>query len=263
VSQEPDVAPALLADALEVRSVGEGEPVTVFAHGLAGDSHELGGLAAAVDGERVLFSWRGHGGSVPFDRPWDYRMLAEDLTTVCTTYSASRVVGASMGAGAALRAAIDGLVSFDRMVLLTPSVIDAAHTDHELEDLLLLADLVAQGDVDGVAAELLKRLPAPVRDRAGAPRMAQSQAARLAARPPARGERGAVPVEDLALLDRITCPVLVLAQANDPLHPVSVASALADALPNAELATLEEGGIHFTQRAQARALVTEFLLRAS
>jgi pimeloyl-ACP methyl ester carboxylesterase len=257
VSPEPEAA--LLDGALEVRTVGAGSPATVFAHGLAGDSHELGGLAASVPGQRVLFSWRGHGASVQFDQPWDYRMLAEDLATVCRTYSARRVVGASMGAGGALRAAIDGLVSFDRMVLLTPSVIDNAHTDHELEDLLLLADLVAKGDVDRVAAELLKRLPAPVRDRAGAPRMAQAQATRLAARPPARGERGAVPVENLDELARVTCPVLVLAQENDPLHPVSVAAALAGALPHAELATLEEGGIHFTQRAQARQLVADFL----
>jgi pimeloyl-ACP methyl ester carboxylesterase len=259
VSSGPDIEPALLDDALEVRTVGDGVPVTVFAHGLAGDSHELGGLAISVPGQRVLFSWRGHGASVPFDRPWDYRMLADDLETVCTTYSATRVVGASMAAGAALRAVIDGLLTFDRMVLLTPSVIDSAHTDHELEDLLLLADLVANGDVDGVAAELLKRLPEPVRNRAGAPRLAQAQATRLAARPPARGERGVVPVEDLGLLARVTCPVLVLAQRNDPLHPVAVAEALAEALPDASLATLGEGGIHFTERAEARQLVADFL----
>jgi pimeloyl-ACP methyl ester carboxylesterase len=259
VSSEPELPPPLLDGALEVRTVGEGSPTTVFAHGLAGDSHELGGLAAAVPGQRVLFSWRGHGESTSFDRPWDYQMLADDLASVCRTYAARRVVGASMGAGAALRAAIDGLVSFERMVLLTPSVIDSAHDDHELEDLLRLADLVASGDVDAVAAELLKRLPEPVRARAGAPRMAQAQATRLASRPPARGERGAVPVEDLGLLARVNCPVLVLAQANDPLHPVSIAEALAQALPNASLATLKEGGIHFTQRAQARTLVADFL----
>jgi pimeloyl-ACP methyl ester carboxylesterase len=258
VTSEPEPAP-LLDGALEVRTVGEGSPATVFAHGLAGDSQELGGLAASVPGQRVFFSWRGHGGSTAFDRPWDYRMLADDLTSVARTYSARRVVGASMGAGAALRAAIDGQVSFERMVLLTPSVIDSAHDDHELEDLLRLADLVASGDVDAVAAELLKRLPESVRARAGAPRMAQSQATRLASRPPARGERGAVPVEDLGLLARVTCPVLVLAQANDPLHPVSVAEALAEALPDAELTTLAEGGIHFTERARARTLVADFL----
>jgi 3-oxoadipate enol-lactonase len=57
----------------------------------------------------------------------------------------------------------------------------------------------------------------------------------------------------------VTCPVLVLAQLNDPLHPVTVAEALAEALPDASLATLGEGGIHFTQRAEARQLVADFL----
>jgi pimeloyl-ACP methyl ester carboxylesterase len=259
VTSEPALDIAALTSDLEIRTVGDGSPTTVFAHGLAGDSHELGGLAAGVAGRRVLFSWRGHGASAGFDRLWDYRMRAEDLAAVCRTHGATRAVGASMGAGGALRAVIDGLVSFDRMVLVTPSVIDAAHSDHELEDLLLLADLVAKGDVEAVATELLRRLPEPVQARAGAPRMAQAQAARLAARPPARGARGAVPVEDLAFLSRVTCPVLVLAQANDPLHPVSVAVSLAEALPDAELETLSEGGIHFTERARARDLVKQFL----
>ena len=259
MTSEPALDPSAPTGDLEIRTVGEGSPTTVFAHGLGGDSHELGGLATGVAGQRILFSWRGHGSSAGFDRPWDYRMLAADLTAVCRTHDATRVVGASMGAGGALRAVIDGLMSFDRMVLVTPSVLDAAHSDHELEDLLLLADLVAQGDVEAVASELLRRLPEPVRARAGAPRMAQAQAARLAARPPARGARGAVPVEDLALLSRVRCPVLVLAQADDPLHPVSIAVSLADALPDARLETLSAGGIHFTERARARDLVKQFL----
>ena len=259
MTPEPSLDEAVSDSGLEIRIVGEGAPITVFAHGLAGDSHELGGLATGVRGQRVLFSWRGHGTSVSFDRPWDYRMLAEDLALVSHSFQATRAVGASMGAGAALRAVIDGLARFDRMVLLTPSVIDSAHSDHELEDLLRLADLVANGDVDAVAAELLRRLPKSVQERPGAPRMAQAQAVRLAARPPARGARGAVPVEDLALLARVSCPVLVIAQDNDPLHPVPVAAALAEALPDAELATLAEGGIHFTERTRARDLVKEFL----
>jgi hypothetical protein len=40
---------------------------------------------------------------------------------------------------------------------------------------------------------------------------------------------------------------------------VSVAAALAEALPDAELETLSEGGIHFTERARARDLVKQFL----
>jgi pimeloyl-ACP methyl ester carboxylesterase len=259
VTSDPLVEADLVDSGLEVRTVGEGLPSTVFAHGLAGDSQELGGLAAAVPGLRVLFSWRGHGESVAFDRAWDYRMLAEDLALVSRAFSTRRVVAASMGAGAAQRAVIDGLASYDRMVLLTPSVIDAAHTDLELEHLLTLAELVDAGDVDSVAAELLQRLPEPVRDRPGAPRMAQAQATRLCSRPPARGARGVVPVEDVGSLAEITCPVLVIAQSNDPLHPVPIAAALAEALPHAELVTLGEGGIHFTERARARTLVADFL----
>ena len=42
---------------------GTGDPVTVFAHGLAGSVSETKPLAMPLKGTRVLFNFRGHGGS--------------------------------------------------------------------------------------------------------------------------------------------------------------------------------------------------------
>lgn len=246
---------------LDIRWSGEGAPVTVFAHGLAGDAGELSALAAGVAGSRALFSWRGHGASTDMPGLWDYELLSADLLTVADAAAATRAVGASMGAGAVLRTLLDHPGRFERIVLLTPSVLDdRAGADPETLGLNPLADLVDAGDEDGLAGELLARLPAVVRSRpAVAGRLARAQAARLVQRPPARGVPGAVPVHDRAELKRVDVPALVIAQQGDPLHPVPVAEEFAAALPAARLVVLGEAGLHFTERARARDLVAEFL----
>lgn len=246
---------------LELRWSGAGDPVTVFAHGLAGEAGELSAVAAGVEGTRALFSWRGHGGSSDMPGLWDYALLSADLLAVADAVAATQAVGASMGAGAVLRVLLDHPGRFERIALLTPSVLDdRTGADPELLGLNPLADLVQAGDEDGLAAALLSRLPAVVRSRpAVAARLTRAQAARLVQRPPARGVPGAVPVHDRSELARIDVPALVLAQEGDPLHPVRVAEDFTAALPAAELVVLGEGGLHFTERARARDLIADFL----
>jgi pimeloyl-ACP methyl ester carboxylesterase len=98
--------------------VGEGSPVTVFAHGLGGSSAETRPLASRTGGTRVLLDFRGHGTSDPLVDGWDYDLLAEDLLAVADATGpsqAGRAVGGlrSAAAGAvprpgALRAARHG-----------------------------------------------------------------------------------------------------------------------------------------------------------
>ena len=233
----------------------------MFVHGLAGDAGELSALAGAVAGSRALLSWRGHGSSTDMPRLWDYPLLAADLSAAADVVGAGHAVGASMGAGAVLRVLLDSPGRFGRIVLLTPSVLDVADgADPELLGLNPLADLVEVGDVAALAAELLARLPAAVRSRpAVAERLTRAQAARLVQRPPARGVPGATPVRDRAELSTVDTPALVIAQQGDPLHPVEIAEQLAEVLPAASLVVLPEGGLHFTDRLRARALVGDFL----
>ena len=69
--------------------VGEGSPVTVFAHGLGGSSAETRPLASRTGGTRVLLDFRGHGTSDPLVDGWDYDLLAEDLLAVADATGAS------------------------------------------------------------------------------------------------------------------------------------------------------------------------------
>ena len=56
---------------------GTGDPVTVFAHGFGGllPVSETKPLAMPLKGTRVLFNFRGHGGSDALADGWDYDLL--------------------------------------------------------------------------------------------------------------------------------------------------------------------------------------------
>src|SRR5207247_7093451 len=103
---------------------GEGEPVTVVAHGLTNNCRELAALAPMVPGTKVRFDFRGHGRSSAPQRGYRFEDLAGDLDAVAKAYGATRAVGTSMGAGA-----IANLVSrdpdrFERIVWLLPAGLD-------------------------------------------------------------------------------------------------------------------------------------------
>lgn len=69
----------------------------------------------------------------------------------------------------------------------------------------------------------------------------------------------AVPVTDRAVLAAVTAPALVIAQEQDPEHPVWVAEQLAAALPDAHLEVLPPGGILLRHRDVMRDLIGGFL----
>lgn len=68
----------------------------------------------------------------------------------------------------------------------------------------------------------------------------------------------AVPLTDRAVLAAVTASSLVIAQEQDPDHPVWVAEQLADALPKAQLAVMP-GGILTRHRGEMRAMIGGFL----
>ncbi len=71
--------------------------------------------------------------------------------------------------------------------------------------------------------------------------------------------RTSVPLTDRAVLMAVTAPALVIAQEQDPEHPVWVAEQLAASLPNARLEVLAPGGILVRHRALIRELIGGFL----
>ncbi|MGH3716985.1 MAG: alpha/beta fold hydrolase, partial [Micromonosporaceae bacterium] len=88
---------------LEYLVTGSGDPVTVFAHGLAGGIPDTRPLGSGVPGTKVFLHMRGHGGSSPLTPDWQYADLAGDVAAVADATGATQALGVSLGAGALCR----------------------------------------------------------------------------------------------------------------------------------------------------------------
>ena len=64
---------------IEYVVTGNGPPVTVFAHGLAGSIPETRPFGSGVDGTRVFLHFRGHGASSAPVGTCTYAALADEL----------------------------------------------------------------------------------------------------------------------------------------------------------------------------------------
>lgn len=240
--------------------VGEGSPVTVFAHGLGGDARETRPLANKVGGSRVLLSFRGHGDSD--DLPpagWDYDVLADDLLAVADKVGATRCVGLSLGGGALLRVLHRQPERFDKIAFVMPAVIDAAREDGAVLRLRVLGEAVAKQDVEAATDILLNELPAPIRERRGIAVLVRRRAAQLCSRTPPFPAGDDRPVEHRSQLASLSVPTLVIGQEADPLHQIDVARELAAALPGARLIELGPGGVFWNEAKTAQAALAEHL----
>ncbi len=61
------------------------------------------------------------------------------------------------------------------------------------------------------------------------------------------------------MLARVTAPALVIAAEGDELHPVEVAEQLAAVLPRATLHRYDRPGVLWTERADLRRRIADFL----
>lgn len=234
-------------DGLATRVIGEGLPVTVFAHGLGGSIAECRPLANRVEGTRVLMDFRGHGASDPLVDGWDYDLLADDLLAVADSFGATQAVGLSLGAGALMRLVSRTPDRFARLAFVLPAAIDSTRRDGATLRLESLGDAIRLGDAPAAAALLLAELPAPVRERRGVSALVLRRAQQLVTRPAPAPRYDDRPVSDRADLASVVAPSLVISQLHDPLHPLSVAKELMQALPSSVLRTFDEGGVFWTQ----------------
>jgi pimeloyl-ACP methyl ester carboxylesterase len=224
-------------------TLGEGLPVTVFAHGLGGSASETRPLASRVPGTRILLSFRGHGDSGDLPGGWDYDVLAEDLRAVADATGARCAVGLSLGAGALMRVLAGDPYRFDRVAFVLPAAIDATRADGATLRLEALGDAIDAGDADAVTAILMSEVPAAVRTRRGVSTLVRRRAVQLSSRPAPRPLRDDRPLVDRAVLGTVHVPALVIGQDADPLHRLDVAQELAAALPQGRLVSLPEGGV--------------------
>jgi len=247
---------------LECVVTGSGEPVTVFAHGFAGSIAETRPFGSGVHGTRVFFHFRAHGTSALADLPWTYAGLEAELSAVRAAYGATRGLGVSLGAGALLRSAVCSPDAFERLVVVLPPALDRPRTGRALDRVQAMAEHAASHDVEGLTALLLAEQPEEVRRRRGTQMWARSQAERLsgtALRNVIEQMPALVPLEDRALLTRLTVPVLLIGQDDDEAHPSSVVHEIAEVLPDATVEIFSPGGVLWTHRARLRSVVSGFL----
>jgi pimeloyl-ACP methyl ester carboxylesterase len=247
---------------LEYLVTGVGTPVTVFAHGFAGSIAETRPFGSGVAGSRVFFHFRGHGLSGDGSGPWTYAALATELGAVRQEVSATRALGVSLGAGAVMSSAVSAPGVFERLVLVLPAALHEPRRSRAIDRVEAMARRADAGDVDGLASLLLEALPESLRPLRTVHGWAAHQARRLS-HPRLRGAIRQIPllhpVDDLSVLEAITCPVLVIGQHGDDAHPVRVVHELGEALPDARTEVFAPGGVPWTARADLRRVISAFL----
>ena len=232
---------------------GAGIPV-VLLHGLGASGRYvvMGSKHLQRSGHRAIaYDARGHGSSTPAPAPdaYGYEELSADLDAVLDGLGLERAVlaGSSMGAHTILRLALDKPERVAGVVAITPAYDPTTIADEaRLRRMDDLADALRAGGLERYLAVYdVSRLPATWRD-AAAKFVLQSMARHehpeavadaLQAVPRSR------PFGDLHALESIECPAVVVGSrdAGDPGHPLALAEAYAELLPNGRLAVEEEG----------------------
>lgn len=247
---------------LERLITGEGNPVTVFAHGLAGSIATTRPLGSAVAGRKVFFQFRGHGRSDAPPGAWSYADLARDLRAVADLSQATRALGVSLGAGALCRLLWESPQRFERAVIFLPAVLDRPRPALARQRLTDLLTAVRAGDTSEVAEEVSRELPAAARNSpAGWAYLRQrvEQLLRDGLAPALSTLPEQVAVRDSAGLAAVTARTLIIGCCGDDLHPVAVAEQLAAVLPAATLHVYDRPGVFWTNRADLRERISTFL----
>ncbi|MDW5328643.1 alpha/beta hydrolase [Plantactinospora sp. KLBMP9567] len=247
---------------LERLVTGDGDPVTVFAHGLGTGISTTRPLGSAVNGRKIFFQFRGHGRSEAPEGDWSYADLARDLRAVADLGGASRALGISLGAGALCRLLWESPARFERAVFVLPAVLDEPRPEVARRRLTELLTAVRSGDAAEVAEAVAYEVPPAIRNTPAGWAYLRQRVDQLTRDGLASGLAslaGQVAVRQRSALAAVTARTLVIGCAGDDLHPVAVAEQLAEALPGATLHVYDKPGLLWTHRADLRERISGFL----
>jgi len=222
---------------------GEGEPVTVFAHGLTNSRKESAQLTQFLPGTKVRFDFRGHGRSSVPETGYHFSDFARDLDAVASTHGATRAVGTSLGAGAICNLVARVPDRFERLILLFPAALDMPF-EHKAR-FLQTAEILETKPKDEAIAEIMAN-PDRTEEYAQVPWLRELAEQMWEDVNPA-GIACAIRevIEDFAVKDRemlraVKAPTLIISRGGDPIHPIEVGEILAEVMPNAELASFAD-----------------------
>jgi 3-oxoadipate enol-lactonase len=241
---------------------GEGQPVTVLAHGRSNNRNELAAFMPIVPGTKVRFDVRGHGRSGGPATGYAFADYARDVDAVASAYRATVAVGTSLGAGALGNLVCRIPDRFDRMVWLLPAGLDGPFS-------LAGRYRAIADDIRGTTPEeLLESMvgdPRRVAELARTPWRLEVDRVLWQHDDPdalARAIHGAVsdhPIHDREALRSVRIPTLILTIEGDDLHPAELGRMFAGLLPNAELIALEGQHALFERLPEVVARVSAFI----
>jgi pimeloyl-ACP methyl ester carboxylesterase len=241
---------------------GDGEPVTVLAHGLTNNRNELAAFTPIVPGTKVRFDFRGHGRSSSPATGYRFGDFARDVDAVANAFGATVAIGTSLGAGA-----IGNLVCrvpdrFERMAWLLPAGLDRpfslAGRYHALA-----GDL--EGAAPGEALEVVLNDPRRAAEYLETPWRLDLDRVLWQHDDPdglARAIHGVVddwPIPDRELLRAVSIPTLIVCIEGDEIHPAELGRLLAELLPNAELIEFADQDELFARLPELVARVSSFI----
>ena len=217
---------------------GEGEPITVVAHGLTNNRNELAALTPLIPGTAIRFDFRGHGRSSAPERGYAFVDFARDLDAVARAYGATRAVGTSLGAGAIANLLCRQPDRFERSVWLLPAGLDMPFPFKERYRAMAgeLDDKTSEEALEAIVSD-----PQRVAEYVRTPwRLELDKLLWDHDRPGgvARAIRGVIedwPVPDRELLRSVTAPVLLVCIEGDEIHPAELGRILHDLMPVSEL----------------------------
>jgi pimeloyl-ACP methyl ester carboxylesterase len=245
---------------LHIERSGSGRPF-LWAHGLTSSiaAERDGGLFQWEDGDVVRYDARGHGRSPAGSSSSDYEWpsLANDFLAVADEVGLGSFVagGASMGCATVLYAALAAPERVAALVLaIPPTAWETRAAQREVYE--KSAGFLAKRGMDAYL-EATRALPANPPWSASRREARLAHVARMDPDVLATILRGAAasdlpPREAVA---NITCPTLVLAWEDDPGHPMSTATDLVAAIPDAELSVASS----FEHAAAWPSVVSSFL----
>ncbi|HEX9124502.1 MAG TPA: alpha/beta hydrolase [Actinomycetota bacterium] len=227
---------------LHVEIDGDGEPVTVVAHGLTNNCRELAALTPLLPGTAVRFDFRGHGRSSAPEAGYRFEDFGRDVEAVADAYGATCAVGTSLGAGAIANLLCREPDRFDRMVWLLPAGLDLPFGFKDRYR--SLADEL-DGKTPEEALEAIVSDPQRVAEYLQTPWKMELDKVMWAHEHPegvARAIRGVIedwPVPDRDLLRKVTAPTMLICIEGDDIHPAELGYILHDLLPDSELLMFE------------------------
>jgi pimeloyl-ACP methyl ester carboxylesterase len=241
---------------------GDGEPVTVLAHGLTNNRNELAAFTPLVPGTKVRFDFRGHGRSSSPPTGYRFEDFARDVDAVASAFHATVAVGTSLGAGA-----IGNLVCrvpdrFERMVWLLPAGLDGPFSLASRYHALAggLEGKTSQEVLDEVLHDPTRAgeyLETPWRLEVDRVLWQHDDPDGLA-----RAIHGVVddwPIPDRERLREIEIPTLIVCIEGDEIHPAELGRILASLMPSAELVVYASQDELFAQIPALVARVASFI----